>query len=196
MRPAPARRSSERSTPGSPQGTELTAYRGTNPYLGKRWDAATRLFVEGEPTLAYPLEAWGYEQVGEVEAVGADVTAVAVGDVVWGIWGHRSAAVLAEARLAGHVLPAGSRPLCGVFPRIGAVALNAVLDADVHVGETVAVFGQGVPGLIAAQLARLNGGTVVAVDRHRPPARAGAEARRRARSSTRPRSLSPRRSRG
>ena len=150
---------------GISAGTELTAYRGTNPYLGKRWDAETRLFVEGEPTFAYPLEAWGYEQVGAVEAVGADVTAVAVGDVVWGIWGHRSAAVLAEARLAGHVLPAGSRPLCGVFPRIGAVALNAVLDADVHVGETVAVFGQGVPGLIATQLARLNGGTVVAVDR-------------------------------
>jgi threonine dehydrogenase-like Zn-dependent dehydrogenase len=56
-------------------------------------------------------------------------------------------------------------PLHGVFARIGAVALNAVLDADVHVGETVAVFGQGVAGLLATQLARLNGGTVAAVDR-------------------------------
>ena len=65
---------------------------------------------------------------------------------------------------AGCSRPA-SIPLCGVFARIGAVALNAVLDADVHVGETVAVFGQGVPGLLATQLARLNGGTVVAVDR-------------------------------
>jgi threonine dehydrogenase-like Zn-dependent dehydrogenase len=45
------------------------------------------------------------------------------------------------------------------------VALNAVLDADVHVGEVVAVFGQGVPGLLATQLAAANGGTVVAVDR-------------------------------
>ncbi len=51
-----------------------------------------------------------------------------------------------------------------MFSRIGAIALNAVLDADIHVGEVVAVFGQGVPGLIAAQLARLNGGTVIAVD--------------------------------
>ncbi len=150
---------------GISAGTELTAYRGTNPYVTKRWDSDARLFVDGEPTFAYPLEAWGYEQVGAVESVGAAVTAVEPGDVVWGIWGHRSAAVLAEERVADHVLPAGSPPLCGVFPRIGAVALNAVLDADVHVGETVAVFGQGVPGLIAAQLARLNGGTVVAVDR-------------------------------
>jgi 2-desacetyl-2-hydroxyethyl bacteriochlorophyllide A dehydrogenase len=55
-------------------------------------------------------------------------------------------------------------PLAAVFARIAAIALNAVLDADVHAGETVAVFGQGVPGLIATQLAVLNGGTVVAVD--------------------------------
>ena len=54
--------------------------------------------------------------------------------------------------------------MIGVFSRIGAIALNAVLDADVHVGEYVAVFGQGVPGLIAAQLAGLNGGTVIAID--------------------------------
>jgi threonine dehydrogenase-like Zn-dependent dehydrogenase len=34
----------------------------------------------------------------------------------------------------------------------------------VHVGETVAVFGQGVAGLIAMQLAAASGATVVAVD--------------------------------
>ncbi len=39
-----------------------------------------------------------------------------------------------------------------------------MLDADIHVGETVAVFRQGVPGQIVAQLARLNGGEVIAVD--------------------------------
>jgi threonine dehydrogenase-like Zn-dependent dehydrogenase len=39
-----------------------------------------------------------------------------------------------------------------------------VIDADIHVGETVAVFGQGVPGLLAGQLARINGADVVAVD--------------------------------
>ncbi len=54
--------------------------------------------------------------------------------------------------------------MVGIFSRIGAIALNAVLDADVHLGEYIAVFGQGVPGLIAGQLARLNGGTVIAVD--------------------------------
>jgi len=150
---------------GVSAGTELTAYRGTNPYVHKRWDDASRLFVAGDPTFPFPLAGWGYEQVGSVEALGDGVTELEVGELVWGAWGHRSAAPVFESRLAGRVLPAGFPPLCGVFARIGAVALNAVLDADVHIGETVAVFGQGVPGLLATQLARLNGGTVVAVDR-------------------------------
>jgi threonine dehydrogenase-like Zn-dependent dehydrogenase len=47
---------------------------------------------------------------------------------------------------------------------VGAVALNAVLAADVHLGETVAVFGQGVLGLLTTRLVRLSGGTVVAID--------------------------------
>ncbi len=54
--------------------------------------------------------------------------------------------------------------MTGVFAKIGAIALNAVLDADIHVGETVGVFGAGVPGQIVAQLARLNGGRVVVSD--------------------------------
>jgi 2-desacetyl-2-hydroxyethyl bacteriochlorophyllide A dehydrogenase len=150
---------------GVSAGTELTAYRGTNPYVNKRWDERSRLFGAGEPTFPYPLEGWGYEQVGRVEAVGPGVDGLAGGDLVWGAWGHRSAAVLPRDRLVGRVLPAGVAPVHGVFARIGAVALNALLDADVHVGETVAIFGQGVPGLLATQLARLNGGTVIVVDR-------------------------------
>src|SRR3712207_9256075 len=62
------------------------------------------------------------------------------------------------------LLPAGVDPIIGLFSRIGAISLNAVLDADIHVGEYVAVFGQGVPGLISSQLAGLNGATVIAVD--------------------------------
>jgi 2-desacetyl-2-hydroxyethyl bacteriochlorophyllide A dehydrogenase len=148
---------------GISAGTELTAHRGSNPYVTKRWDADRRLFVEGA-TFDYPLDDWGYEEVGEVVELGGDVTRLRVGDRVWGMWGHRSSAVLAEGALAErvlHELP----PLCGVFARIGAVALNAILDADVHVGETVAVVGLGVPGLIATQLVRLSGADVVAVDR-------------------------------
>ncbi|MDQ4128361.1 MAG: zinc-binding dehydrogenase [Actinomycetota bacterium] len=149
---------------GISAGTELTAYRGSNPYLAKRWEPERRLFLRDEVSIEYPVEGWGYEEVGEVAEVGPDVTKVEPGEVVYGTWGHRSTKVVDEDWAAARVLPSGVDPMVGVFSRIGAISLNAVLDADVHVGEFVAVFGQGVPGLIAAQLARLNGGTVIAVD--------------------------------
>jgi 2-desacetyl-2-hydroxyethyl bacteriochlorophyllide A dehydrogenase len=149
---------------GISAGTELTAYRGSNPYLAKRWDPERRLFVAGEATsLEYPVEGWGYEEGGRVVEVGPGVTAVREGELVYGTWGHRSSAVLPEAQARGRV-PDGLDPVCSVFARIGAIALNGVLDADVHVGEWVAIFGQGVPGLIATQLARANGATVIALD--------------------------------
>ena len=150
---------------GISAGTELTAYRGSNPYLTKKWDEDLRVFVEGEgSSFDYPVEGWGYEEVGRVAEVGADVTGVEVGDVVFGTWGHKSSALLSGAYAAQRILPEGADPIIGVFSHIGAIALNAVLDAGIHVGETVAVFGQGVPGQIVAQLARLNGGEVIAID--------------------------------
>ena len=149
---------------GISAGTELTAYRGSNPYLAKRWDAERRIFVEDRVSFEYPVDGWGYEEVGEVVELGPDVSLVAEGDVVYGTWGHRSSKVVDEDWAAARLLPAGADPLLGVFSRIGAIALNAVLDADVHVGEDVAVFGLGVPGQIVGQLVRLNGGRVLAVD--------------------------------
>ncbi|GAA2725356.1 zinc-dependent alcohol dehydrogenase [Cellulomonas aerilata] len=149
---------------GISAGTELTAYRGSNPYLTKAWDTGRRLFLDGDPSVAYPMAGWGYSEVGEVVEAADDVRAPAVGEVVHGVWGHRSDAVVPAASLAARQVPAGLDPLHAVFARVGAIALNAVLAADVHLGERVAVFGQGVIGLLATRLARLSGGDVVAVD--------------------------------
>lgn len=153
---------------GISAGTELTQYRGSNPYLTKRWDGDRRLFVEGDVSMAYPVRGTGYEEVGRVAEVGADAGGVAEGDVVYGTWGHRSTHVVQGSWAAERTLPRGLDPVAGVFSRIGAIALNSVLDADIHVGEWVAIFGQGVPGLIATQLATLNGGSVIAVDAIEP----------------------------
>ena len=149
---------------GISAGTELTAYRGSNPYLAKQWDSSRRLFVSGASTHSYPLDSWGYEEVGRVSAAGATGDDDLVGRLVWGAWGHRSSAIRAADWVRPRLLPEGVRPVAGIFAKIGAIGLNAVLDADIHVGETVAVFGAGVPGQIAAQLARLNGARVVVVD--------------------------------
>jgi 2-desacetyl-2-hydroxyethyl bacteriochlorophyllide A dehydrogenase len=149
---------------GISAGTELTAYRGSNPYLAKRWDDDRRIFTAETVSLQYPVDGWGYEEVGEVVELGAAAEGVHLGDIVYGTWGHRSHCVVEASWAAQRTLPDGIDPLIGVFSRIGAIALNAVIDADIHVGEHVAVFGQGVPGLLVTQLARLNGGAVIAVD--------------------------------
>ena len=51
---------------GISAGTELTAYRGTNAYMNKKWDEKQRLFVDGSTSFEYPVNGWGYEEVGEV----------------------------------------------------------------------------------------------------------------------------------
>ncbi len=149
---------------GISAGTELTQYRGSNPYLHKRFDLERRLFVDDRPGLSYPLKGVGYEQAGEVVEVGPEVTQLRVGQRIWGSWGHRSPVVLAESTAAPRVLPEGTDPRLGIFARIGAIALGAVHDAEIHLGETVAIFGLGVVGQIALQLARLSGARVIAVD--------------------------------
>ncbi len=149
---------------GISAGTELTAYRGSNPYLTKEWDPQRRLFVAGESTLTYPVDGWGYEEVGRVCAVGSPHDQDLVGRLVWGAWGHRSAAVRPAEYVRPRLVPDSSAAMVAVFAKIGAIAMNAVLDADIHVGETVVVFGAGVPGQIVAQLARLNGAQVTVVD--------------------------------
>ncbi|MFD9292559.1 zinc-binding alcohol dehydrogenase [Streptomyces sp. NPDC060030] len=153
---------------GISAGTELTAYRGTNPYLTRTWDAEARLFRDGAAGITYPVAGWGYSEVGEVTEVSTELTETpgmpVVGDLVWGIWGHRSEGIVPAERMIGHTLPAGLEPLAGAFARVGAIGYNAVLAADIHLGEEVVVFGQGVIGLLTTRLAQLNGARVTAVD--------------------------------
>ncbi len=152
---------------GISAGTELTAYRGTNPYLHKTWDVSRRLFTTAQAGAAkpdYPLVGWGYEEVGEIVEVGAGVTDLEAGQRVFGIWGHREKKVVTAEYARDRLIPAHVTPVHGVFSRIGDIALNAVLDAGVNLGETVAVFGMGVIGLVLAQLARLSGARVIVID--------------------------------
>lgn len=165
---------------GLSAGTELTAYRGSNPYLTKRWDPLLHRFEDDAATFTYPVIGWGYSEIGEVvEIVPAEVAApivagagplhvepppLTVGSYVWGAWGHRSDAVVPLERTQARWLPSAVTPLHGVFARVGAIALNAVLAGDLKIGEVAAIFGQGVIGLLATRLAVLGGVDVVAVD--------------------------------
>jgi 2-desacetyl-2-hydroxyethyl bacteriochlorophyllide A dehydrogenase len=150
---------------GISAGTELTAYRGSNPYLHERWDDARRLFVpDSETSLRFPVVGFGYEECGEVIETGTAVTQVQVGDRVYGTWGHRTHHIIAEELAARHILPPTLDPILGIFSQMGAIALNGILDAAIRIGETVAVFGLGAPGQMIAQLAKRSGAHVVGVE--------------------------------
>jgi predicted dehydrogenase len=50
------------------------------------------------------------------------------------------------------------------FTTLGSIAMNAVRIAKIELGDTVAVIGMGLVGQLVAQLARLQGGRVIAID--------------------------------
>ena len=62
------------------------------------------------------------------------------------------------------IKPESLDPILAIYSHLGPIALNGILDANIHVGETVAVFGLGVLGQLIAQLAKLSGGRVIGVD--------------------------------
>jgi 2-desacetyl-2-hydroxyethyl bacteriochlorophyllide A dehydrogenase len=151
---------------GISAGTELTAYRGSNPYLHKQWDASRKLFLPAEqPTMTYPVSGWGYEEVGEVIELGSEVRDVAIGEIVFGTWGHRTHHVVGEEYARDRIQARSLDPIFGIFSQIGSIAMNGVHDARIRIGETVAIFGMGTLGQIVGQLARRSGARVVGIDR-------------------------------
>jgi len=92
----------------------------------------------------------GYTSVGTVEAVGPEVTGLAPGDRVLGDGPQASEHGLLP-------VPDEVDDASAAFAILGDVALHAVRRAQIAIGESVAVHGQGVVGLIALRLARLSG---------------------------------------
>lgn len=152
---------------GISAGTELTHYRGSNVYLHKLWKDTDRLFLstEGTTSKTYPIFGSGYEECGKVVELGSAVTKVKCGDVVYGTWQHRTHHIVNEEYAAGRLLPSSLDPILGIFSQMTAIAYNGVLDAAVRLGETVAIFGLGVPGQICAQMLKRSGARVIGVDR-------------------------------
>ena len=151
---------------GISAGTQLTLYRGRNPFIDRVFNRESHLFGPApEGHSLYPVQgAWGYEEVGRIVETAPDVTDLQAGMRVYGVWGHRTTQVITAEFARDHLLPESLEDLDGIYSQMGCIALNAVLDAQIRVGETVVVFGMGVPGQLVSQLARLNGARVVAVD--------------------------------
>ncbi len=150
---------------GISAGTELTAYRGSNPYIFKHWDEKAHLFLPAEQaSMKYPISGFGYEECGKVIELGKEVSLVKPGDIIYGTWGHRTHHIVSEEYASKRILFSNLDPILGIFSQMGAISLNGILDAAIRISETVAVFGMGAPGQIVAQLAKKSGARVIGVD--------------------------------
>lgn len=125
------------------------------------------------------LESWfpipatpGYTAIGTVEAKGEAVTHVAVGDLVYTYCKHAQMSRLEYGDRWGGVcvkLPAGINPEHAAFTHMATIAITALRNAKIELGDYVLVTGLGAIGNLAAQLAQLQGATVIAsdIDQHR-----------------------------
>jgi threonine dehydrogenase-like Zn-dependent dehydrogenase len=162
---------------GLSAGTELSFFRGTNPFLTASWDSELGLFRAGDAGTGYPVRKLGYMQVGTVTESRAP--GVAEGAVVAMTYGHRSGHVgdpLTERVVA---VPADVDPLLGIYAaHMGPICANGLLHAAAELhgtdvrglgdgvrGRRVVVTGAGVVGLLTALFARHHGAAeVVLVD--------------------------------
>jgi 2-desacetyl-2-hydroxyethyl bacteriochlorophyllide A dehydrogenase len=144
-------------------GTELALFRGESPFRSKRFDVELRLFVD-DASAAFPSRL-GYEWVGVVREAGAGVTAPRIGERIHVTLPHRETQTFAADGPPWIALPEVLSDERATLLQSTAIALQAVRDAAISPGDTVAVFGLGAFGLLAVQLARLEGaGVVVGVD--------------------------------
>ena len=146
---------------GIKHGTEMALYQGHTPFIKQSFDPEYRLFIprsEIEDSGFYPtyLGSW---LVGEMVEVGADVTRFKVGDLVHGGMPHRPTNVIAADKL--YLLKDGMAPEAALFTDPTIFALGAAHDAQIKVGDNVAVIGMGAIGLLALQIARLSGAECV-----------------------------------
>lgn len=160
---------------GLSAGTDLSWVKGTNPALHQNWDADLGLFLAGEPNAGYPVERFGYMQVGRVTA--SRVPSVAPGRLVAMTYGHRSCYRADALRDRFVVLPAGFDAVLGIYvAHMGPICANGLLHAAADVvgadvrslgdgvrGRRVAVVGAGVVGLLTALLAAHHGAADVLV---------------------------------
>jgi len=143
-------------------GTEAWVFHGKANWQKARYDSEMGIFFEKRKGPLFPT-GLGNMAVGVVEQVGADVATVQPGDRVYFHAGARDSYTIPAERVC--TLPDGMTWQEAVCLDPAEFALGAVRDAHVRLGDNVAVFGLGAIGLLAVQMARLQGaGTIVAVD--------------------------------
>ncbi|MBX3016112.1 MAG: zinc-binding alcohol dehydrogenase [Caldilineaceae bacterium] len=115
-----------------------------------------RAFFLGLPNTTQRFPQYpGYNNVGEVVQIGAAVTDWQVGDRV--ATPTRHAAYVTTQAANGVRVPDGLPDERAAFFELGSIALQGVRKARIELGEPVVVIGAGLIGLLAMQLAKLQG---------------------------------------
>ena len=154
---------------GLSAGTELSWYKGSNPFLGRHFDAELGVFGPGEPASPYPVTRVGYMETGTV--VESRTAALPVGTRVAAPYGHATGYVADPATEHVVPLPDDLDPVLGVYvAHMGPICANGVLHAaadavggpvrslaDGVAGRRVLVVGAGVVGLLTGLLAAEHG---------------------------------------
>lgn len=115
-------------------------------------------------------EPTGYTSVGVIEEIGSGVSRYSIGDRVVTITPHQGAALVDVDQLTnmdGYVgmIPNDVSDSQATFAVLGDVALHGVRRAQPYLGESVAVFGQGLVGQLTTAFAVLAGADpVIAID--------------------------------
>ncbi len=150
-------------------GTESLIYRGEFP----EGTPIDENIADLSGIFAYPLK-YGYATVGQVVAVGSDTDAEWEGRVVMAFHPHESHFAAPPDTLipVPDDVPAED---ASFLPNME-TAINFVMDGSPLVGENVAVFGQGIVGLLTASvLAHFPIASLVTLDRHARRRRASCE---------------------
>jgi len=133
-------------------GTELTAYTGDFPP-----NSAWSRYVQ------YPWMMAGYSNVGEIVALGPDVTEYEVGQRVANAGRHATYNIQPLSRV--QAIPDGVTDDQALFWTLGKLVMNGVRLAQIALGEAVVLVGAGMLGQLATQYVSLSGGfPVIVVD--------------------------------
>jgi len=143
-------------------GTNLLIYRGVTPFHEKEFNKEMGIFIplkEGrKPSAKYPV-LLGNMTVGIVTEIGSEVKSLKVGDRVYGYLPIRETHTVPEDRVEIAPPELTNEELVCIDPAV--VALMAVREGHIRLGDYVAIFGLGAIGLMIVQMAKLSGAILV-----------------------------------
>ncbi|QGQ98355.1 alcohol dehydrogenase [Paenibacillus psychroresistens] len=150
-------------------GSELAGFRGESPHTADYFDEEWNMFLPRPPQDAEKSGGggkWnlGNQWVGVIVEVGSEVKDYVMGERVCSYGGIREFHIVnAVDNYYLKKVPEGMSWKNAVCFDPAQFALGAIRDAQVRVGDRVAIFGLGAIGQIAAQIAKAAGASYVAV---------------------------------